>query len=50
MKLVLLIVAIVLWVIAAILVLASDALGSLGAVDFLILGSPFFAASFLPLP
>ena len=50
LKLLLLAFALVLWVIAAILVLVSDSLGSFGAVDFLILGAPFFAASFLPLP
>ncbi len=49
-KLVLLVVAIVLWTIAAICAIATASLGSLGGVDFLLLGAPFFAASFLPIP
>jgi hypothetical protein len=48
-KLVLLIIAIVLWAIAALLALITDSVGSFGAVDFFLLGSPFFAASFLPI-
>ncbi len=50
MKVILLIVAVVLWAIAAILALATTAIGSLGALDFFLLGAPFFAASFLPIP
>lgn len=50
MKLILLIVAIVLWAIAAILALASGGLGAFNAIDFLCFGAPFFAASFLPIP
>ena len=50
MKLVLLVIAIVLWTIAAMLALVSHSLGSFGSVDFLVFGAPFFAASFLPLP
>jgi hypothetical protein len=49
MKLVLLIVAVVLWTIAAILEVAHGSLG-LGPVGFLVFGAPFFAASFLPIP
>jgi hypothetical protein len=49
-KLVLLIIAVVLWTIAAILVIASTHLGSLTASEFAILGLPFFGASFLPIP
>lgn len=50
MKLVLLVIAVVLWTIAAILALVGDELGAFGPLDFLVLGAPFLAASFLPLP
>ncbi len=50
MKLILLIVSVVLFILAAILALAGGEVGSLGAPDFFLLGMPFFAASFLPLP
>lgn len=50
MKLILLIVAVVLFAIGAILALAGGNVGSFGPVDFAVFGLPFFAASFLPIP
>lgn len=44
----LILIAVVLWAIAAFLVLAEDRWGHLGVGDFLVLGVPFFAASYLP--
>jgi hypothetical protein len=47
-KIVLLIVAVVLFAIAAIFAVAGGNLGSLSASDLFLVGMPFFVASFLP--
>ena len=46
-KWLLVLIAVILWSIAAILTLVDDSLGSQTAGDFLIYGVPFFAASFM---
>lgn len=50
MKVILLIVAVVLFAIGAVLAIAGGNVGSLGPLDFAVIGLPFFAASFLPIP
>lgn len=47
MKLVLLVISVVCWSIAAIIAIAGGNVGSLAANDFFLLGAPFFAAAHL---
>jgi hypothetical protein len=47
-KLILLVIAIVFWTIAALLAVGTGTIGSHGPGDFVAFGLPFFGTSFLP--